>query len=293
MAGRDIRRTGFVLACLVPGLLLYAGLVIVPFVRTVQLSTFRFSGVSTKMVPNGIENFQKLWDSEQFWWALRNNFAILLVVAPILLALSMVLAHAAVGESRMSRGMRTVYLFPNLISLVAAALIWRAVYHPTVGLLRATGLKGPQDGWLGDLNTAFPSFAVAFIWVSMGFYTMLFCAGLAGIPAEVHEACELEGAKGWRKYFWITRPLMWPVRRVAAVHVTIASLGVFALVNVMTDGAPSNRTETMLNTLYRMMTIEGSFGKAAAMGVVMMCVTAVSSTVLWVLFKNNPLESRR
>jgi len=293
MAGQDIRRTGFVLACLVPGLVLYAGLVIVPFVRTVQLSTFRFSGVSTKMVPNGIENFQKLWESEQFWWALRNNFTILVVVAPILLALSMALAHAAVGDSKLARGMRTVYLFPNLISLVAAALIWRAVYHPTVGLLRSTGLKGPQDGWLGDLNTAFPSFAVAFIWVSMGFYTMLYCAGLAGIPAEVHEACELEGARGWRKYLWITRPLMWPVRRVAAVHVTIASLGVFALVNVMTDGAPSNRTETMLNALYRMMTIEGSFGKAAAMGVVMMCVTALSSAVLWVMFRKNPLEGRR
>jgi ABC-type sugar transport system permease subunit len=80
---------------------------------------------------------------------------------------------------------------------------------------------------------------------------------------------------------------------VAAVHVTIASLGVFALVNVMTEGAPSNRTETMLNALFRMMTIEGSYGKAAAMGVVMMVVTAIASTALWVVFRRNPMEGSR
>lgn len=293
MAGQDVRRTGFILACLVPGLLLYAGLVMVPFVQTIQLSAYRFSGVSTKRTFVGLDNFKALTQSEQFWWALRNCATILIVIAPILLGLSMVLAHAAVGTSRLSRMMRTIYLFPNLISLVAAALIWRAVYNPSVGMLRGLGIDGPQNGWLGDLGTAFPAFAIAFIWVSMGFYTMLFCSGLGGIPIEVHEACELEGASGWRKYLWVTRPLMWPVRRVAAVHVTIASLGVFALVNVMTEGAPSNRTETMLNALYRMMTSEGDYGGAAAMGVVMMALTALSSIGLWVLFKRNPVEGTR
>lgn len=293
MASRDVRRTGFILACLVPGLLLYLALVIIPFVQTVQLSGYRFSGVSIKRVFVGFENFSKLADSEQFWWAIRNCLTILLVVAPILLGLSMILAHAAVGTTRLSKMMRTIYLFPNLISVVAAAAIWRAVYNPSVGMLRGIGLKGPPNGWLGDVDTAFGAFSIAFIWISLGFYTMLFCSGLAGIPGEVHEACELEGAKGWRKYLWVTRPLMWPVRRVAAVHVTIASLGVFALVNVLTEGAPSNRTETILNALYRMMTREGSYGKAAAMGVVMMGLTAVCSIVLWGMFKRNPVEGRR
>jgi N-acetylglucosamine transport system permease protein len=293
MAGQDIRKTGFVLTCLVPGLTLYLWLVVVPFIKTLELSAYRFSGVSTKRTWVGFENFADLGNREEFWWAVRNSFTILLVVAPILLLMAMGLAHLAQGDSKGAKLMRTIYLFPNLISLVAAALIWRAAYNPSVGLLRGIGLTGPENGWLGDVGTAFGAFAVAFVWVSLGFYTMLYCAGLAGIPGEVHEACELEGAKGWRKYWLVTRPLMWPVRRVASVHVTIASLGVFALVNVMTEGAPSNRTETMLHSLYRMMTTGGEFGKAAAMGVVMMVITALASIALWGVFHRNPVEGQR
>lgn len=293
MARQDIRRTGFLLACLGPGLGLYLWLVVTPFIRTVQLSGFQFSGVSTRREWVGFDNFVDLVEKEEFWWALRNNATLLLVVAPVLLLMSMGLAHLAQGDSKGAKLMRTIYLFPNLVSLVAAALIWRAVYNPSVGLLRGIGLEGPSNGWLGDFGTAFWAFSVAFVWVSLGFYTMLYSAGLSGIPGEVHEACELEGAKGWRKYWMVTRPLMWPVRRVAAVHLTIATLGVFALVNVMTEGAPANRTETMLHSLYRMMTTGGEFGKAAAMGVVMMIVTTFASLVLWMLFRRNPVEARQ
>jgi len=292
LASKDLKRNGFLLACLLPGLLLYLSLVIVPFARTIELSAYRFSGVSTKRTFVGFENFAQLGEAEPFWWAVRNSLYMLLIVGPLILGLSMLLAHAAVGTTKMARLMRTVYLFPNLISLVAAALIWRNIYNPSVGLLRGLGLPGPENGWLGDLTTAFPAFSVAFAWVTLGFYTMLFSAGLAGIPAEVHEAAALEGAAGMQKYKLITRPLLWSVRRVACVHITIASLGVFALVNVMTDGQPSGRTESLLNYLYRMMSIQGEFGKAAALGVVIMIVTSIASLVLWVLFRNDPTARR-
>ncbi|MBL8068429.1 MAG: sugar ABC transporter permease [Armatimonadetes bacterium] len=293
MAGRDLRRSGFLAACLIPGLILYCGLVLVPFARTIQLSFYHFSGVGSNREWVGLENFQDLWSSEQFWWALRNGLTILIVVAPVLLGFSMVMAHAAQGTGRLAKLVRAVYLFPNLISLVAAGLIWRAVYNPSVGLLKGIGISGPANGWLGDVETAFWAFAIAFIWVGAGFYTTLFVAGLAGIPAEVHEACELEGASGWRKYMAITRPLLWPVRRVAAVHTTIAALGVFALVNIMTEGAPSYRTETLLNALYRSMTTEADMGRASAIGVVMMLLTAATSVALWMLYRRNPTEANR
>jgi len=292
LASKNLKRNGFLLACLLPGLVLYCTLVLVPFARTIELSGFRFSGVSTNRKFVGLDNFGKLWESEPFWWAIRNSVTMLLIVGPIILVISMLLAHAAQGTSRLARLMRTVYLFPNLISLVAAALIWRNIYNPSVGLLRGIGLPGPQNGWLGDLETAFPAFSVAFAWVTLGFYTMLFSAGLAGIPAEVHEASELEGAHGFSKYVLITRPLLWSVRRVASVHITIAALGVFALVNVMTDGEPSGRTQSILNYLYRMMTIEGEFGKAAALGVVMMVITSITSLILWMLFRRDPAGRR-
>ncbi len=281
-------RPGFVAASLVPGLILFLGLVIVPFAQTVQLAFYRFSGVSTKREFVGFGNFRELWVTESFWWAVRNGLVMLVVVAPILLALCMVLAHACAGTGRRARLLRSIYLFPNLISVVAAALIWRSAVNPSVGFLRGLGLRGPDNGWLGDTETAFVVFAVAFCWTMFGFYTMLYSAGLSGIPSEVSEAANLDGARGLSRYFKVTRPLLWPVRRVAAVHLAVATLAVFGLVNVMTEGEPSNRTQSLLNVLYRAMTIEGSFGRAAAIGTVTMAATAIASIVLWLGFRKNP-----
>lgn len=287
------RVPGFVIASVFPGLILYVVLVLIPFAQTVKLAFYRFSGVSTNREFVGLGNYRELWTSDSFWWAVRNAAVMLVIVAPITLALSMALAHACAGNGRQARFLRSIYLFPNLISVVAAALIWRSAVNPSVGLLRGLGLEGPSNGWLGDTETAFVVFAVAFVWTVFGFYTMLFSAGLAGIPQEVAEAANLDGARGLSRYFHVTRPLLWPVRRVAAVHLAVATLGVFGLVNVMTDGEPSNRTQSLLNVLYRAMTIEGSFGQAAAIGTVAMAATAFASIVLWFGFRRNPAEGAR
>lgn len=293
---RAVRRKGrvaFLVACLAPALILYLGLVAGPFVQVFQLSLYRFSGVSTKRTFVGLENFQDLWIEEPFWWALRNSLTLMLVVGPLILGVALLLAHGMVGRDRASRTLRAIILFPNVVSVVAVALLWRSVYNPSTGLLRGMGLPGPESGWLGDLNTAFPAFAFAFLWVSVGFYAMLFSAALQGIPAEVHEAADLEGCRGWSKFVSITWPLLWSVRRVALVHVSIASMSVFALVHVMTDGAPSERTQTILNYLFRLMTMEGKYGHASAVAVVNIGILAAASLLLWVLMRRDPTVGRR
>ncbi|MCA0359580.1 MAG: sugar ABC transporter permease [Armatimonadetes bacterium] len=295
MAKSGLRRgrTAFLVACLAPALILYLGLVAGPFFQVFQLATFRFSGVSTKRTFVGFQNFQDLWSEEPFWWAIRNSLTLMLVVGPIILALALALAHGMAGPSRQAKMLRAVILFPNVLSVVAVALLWRSVYNPSTGLLRGMGLTGPQSGWLGDLNTAFPAFAFAFIWVSVGFYAMLFSAALQSIPVEVNEASDLEGCTGWKRFVLITYPLLWSVRRVAFVHVTIATMSVFALVHVMTDGAPSERTQTILNYLFRLMTMEGRYGHASAVAVINIGILLAASVMLWLAMRRDPTESRR
>lgn len=278
---------------LAPALILYVGLLVVPLVQTFQLSAFRFSGVSTKRTFVGFENYQRLWLDEAFWWSLRNSLTLLFTVGPIVLVLSLFLAHATTATGRTAKAVRSVILFPNILSVVVVAMVWRGVYNPSTGLLKGLGIVGPQNGWLGDLNTAFPAFCVAYLWASVGFYTMLFSAGIQNIDREVVEAAELDGATPWRKFAELTWPLLWSVRRVATTHLAISLLSVFAFVNVMTDGAPSERTQVLLNFLYRQMTTEGDYGGATAVGVVNFCLMLTVALAVALAFRKNPVASRR
>lgn len=290
MTRRERQRAWFVGLSLAPGLGLYLGLVAWPFFQTFSLSLYRFSGVSTKREFVGFGNFQRLWGEEAFWWAMRNSLTMMLVVGPLILAVSFVLAHAAQGSGGMARFLRSVYMFPSVVSVVAVALIWRNVYNPSTGLLAGLGLRGPENGWLGDVGTAFWAFSAAHVWASLGFYTMLFSAALGSVPREVREAADLEGVGVWSRFCSMTWPLTWAVRRVALVHVSIGTMSVFALANVMTDGTPSERTQTALNYLYRLMGREGEFGMAAAVGVVNIGVMILASLLVWLAFRRDPTE---
>ncbi|MDI9636638.1 sugar ABC transporter permease [Kamptonema cortianum] len=286
-------RTGFLLTCIVPSLAIYIALLVVPFLQTIQLSLYRFSGVSSKKQFVGFANFQKLWIEEPFWWALRNSVVLLFVVAPVIIILSLLLAHASTGESRRAKILRAVYLIPNIISVVAVAGIWRAVYFPNQGLLAGLGFSGPGEGFLGSTKLAFLCFSIAYIWVSLGFYTMLFSAALKSIPSEITEAANLEGVSAWQMFKCISWPMMWSVRRMAVVHLAISAMSVFALVNVMTVGGPSNRTQTMLNYLYELQFQQGESGLASAVGVVNVLLMVIVSMTIWTAFRKNPQESAR
>lgn len=286
------RRNGFIVAFLSPAVLLYAFFVIIPFLQTFQLSFTRFSGASSKRKFVGWENYQYLMKDEVLWASFKNVAILLGVAGPIIFILSLLLAHAVSGDSRGAKVIRAIYLFPQIISIVAVAVLWRFIYHPTGGILKGIGIDGPQDGWLGTTSTAFWCVCVAFIWVSLGFYTMLFSAGIRSMPKEVLEACELEGARGWKKFAKVTWPMLFSLRRVAAVYVAIHVMATFALVNVMTDGNPADSTQVPLNYMVFLMHRESDFGGASALAAMNFFVVLAVSLVVMFLFRRNPEESR-
>lgn len=281
----------FVAGFLLPALLLYSVFVLGPLIQTFQLSTFRMSGMSLRATPVGIENYQLLAENQAVWTSFRNVFLLLFVGGFLILGLSLLLAHATAGQTRRSKILRSVYLLPNVISVVAVAALWRFVYHPTAGVLNGLGFTGPQEGWLGSTKTAFWMVLVVFVWVSVGFYTMLFAAGLNSIGQEVTEAAELEGVSGWKKFWSISWPMMHAIRRVAVVYLVINVMATFALVNVMTDGTPADQTQVVLNYLYRLM-LESQYGQAAALGAINVLVILAVTMVVFFIFRKNPEVSK-
>jgi N-acetylglucosamine transport system permease protein len=293
---KKLSRSVFVVSFLAPATLLYALFVVFPVLQSIQISFYRWRGVSQSKTFVGLENYRKLAKDDVFGQALMHNLWLLVVVGVLAIVVGVSLAHAMQGGGRFSKLLRSVYLFPQAISLVVVAILWTFLYNPSFGLLttglRAVGLGKWEHPWLGDPHTALPAVAVAFLWYIAGFYIMLFSAGLRGIPAEINEAADLDGARGFRRFRTITWPMLWSIKRVAVTYVVINVMNVFALVFLMTQGGPDRKTEVMLTYLYEQAFTNNQFGYATALAVVNFAIALLLSTTVLVWFRKNPEGAR-
>ncbi|MBA3725626.1 MAG: sugar ABC transporter permease [Armatimonadetes bacterium] len=289
-------RTTFIITFLAPAVSLYGVFVLWPLLQSFVLSLYRWRGVSAKKTYVGLENFQALTRDDVLWQALKNNLWLLVVGGLAVLVIGVTIAHAMQGSGWMARALRGVYLFPQVISLVVVAILWMFLYNPSFGLitsgLNAIGLGDLARPWLGDSKTALPSVGIAFLWYVLGFYIMLFAAGIKSIPSEIHEAAALDGSAGLSKFWKVTWPMLWSVKRVAVVYIVINVMNVFALVYLMTQGGPDRKTEVMLTYLYEQAFKNNQFGYATALAVGVFVVSMALCLILMFLFRKNPEEAR-
>jgi N-acetylglucosamine transport system permease protein len=243
----------------------------------------------------GGENFQKLFHDNIFWQSLAHNLWIFVVCGAVIIAAAVLIAHLMRGNSRSQRLLRSVYLFPQIVSMVIVAVMWQFILNPQ-GLLnsglRAVGLESWTHTWLGESDWALRGVGAAFIWFALGFYIMLFAAGLEGIPAEINEAAELDGSRGWHRFRQVTWPLLWSVKRVAITYLLINVMNIFALVFLMTRGGPDEKSEVMLTYLYQKGFTSSQFGYATAIAVLNFVVVMAISLVILFIYRRNPTERR-
>jgi N-acetylglucosamine transport system permease protein len=289
-------RGPFIALFLAPAAILYAVFVILPLLQAFQYSVYRWHGLSKKATFVGAENFTRLFKDENFQKAVSHNLLLLVFAGLATIVIAVSVAHGLTGSTRLAKTLRGVVLFPQMVSIVAVAVLWQFIFNPQFGLvtsaLHALGMKDVPT-WLGEPKTALPSVGVAFIWFAAGFYIMLFSAALRALPAEVTEAAELDGATGFRRFWRVTWPMLWAVKRVAIVHLTITVMNVFVLVLLMTRGGPDRATETMLTYLYEQAFTNSQFGYATAIGVVCLFVVLIVSLAILFAMRHNPEESRQ
>lgn len=286
------RRTG--IAFLSPAILLYAVFFVFPTVQAFYIALFRWRGLSLNKQFVGIENFRQLFTDDIFRMCLGHNLAFLVVSFVTVLPLALFFGVMLGRRTRASGTYRAIYLFPNIISVVAVAVLWSFVYHPTFGVLNAAlktvGLGRLAAGWLGEPHTALPAIIATSIWYSLGFYIVLFLAGIQSIPRSFYEAASIDGATGWQSFRHITIPLLWEILKLAAIYLVINTLNIFGLVWVMTEGGPSNDTDTLLTYLYRKAFVESNFGYATALGVVVFVLIFAISLAFLRLMKREIVE---
>lgn len=203
----------------------------------------------------GIANYVRAFTADElFWPSLGRTFRYALVVVPVgtagSLALAMLLNRGQWGTTLF----RTLYFLPHLTPVVAMAILWMWLLHPSVGPvnygLSQMGIDGP--GWLSNPNWALTSVVLISLWAYLGGNTMLiFLAGLQGVPQELYDAAEVDGAGGWHKFRNVTLPMISPTLFFNLILGVIGALKVFALAYVATQGGPSWATWFYALHLYR------------------------------------------
>jgi multiple sugar transport system permease protein len=235
----------------------------------------------------GLENYRELWDDRVFWISLRNTVIYVGVSVPATVLLGLLAAVAIEGVGRGRGFYRAAYFLPVASTLLAMALVWEFMFHPSVGFVnqvfRALGL--PTADWLQNPDTALFALAAIGVWQNLGLAMVLFMAGLKAIPPDLYEALAMDGADGaWERFRRVTWPMLGPALVFVVAITAIRSFQVFDTVQVLTEGGPSKSTEVLLFTMVQQgfTFLRSAYGAAITMVflVLTLAITLAQTTIL-------------
>jgi len=238
----------------------------------------------------GAGNYVDLVKDKEFWNSLKLQLGFIFIAIPLELLLGLAAALLLNREFTGGRVVRALILLPVFFLPVVSGMTWRFMLQPRYGALNnfLLALGAPEITWLGDPTFAYVAVIVQDIWRMWPFVFMLLYAGLAGIPTDVLEAAEIDGASFWRRLFSVILPLLYPTIMTAVLLRIIDALRIFSEVYVMTEGGPG-----MSTTLFSLYTHRQAFGymkvgMASAMAIFLLVISIVFAVTL--VRKNMSLE---
>lgn len=274
-----------------PGLFLFLFMVCFPIAMSGYYGTTNWKGIGSYEFV-GFTNYTNIlfhdavfWRS--LWHALLLLAATLLIQHPIALFFSILVMHAG----RFEKLFRAIFFIPAVISIVVTSKMWVSVFHPNYGMLNkildGIGLSAWKQDWLGDPQLAIWSIIVVVMWQGFGYALLLYYAGLQGIPKDLFEAAELDGAGRISLYTKVVIPLLTPMVRVAVVIAVTACLKQMETVFLMTNGGPVNTTQFVGNYLYKTAFSSSLYGYGNAISVVFVIICLIITVLMNKAFKKD------
>ncbi|WOD37508.1 sugar ABC transporter permease [Nodosilinea sp. E11] len=265
-----------------------------PALRAFYLSFTTF-GVDLTAAPTwvGTANLRRLMVDPIFWQTVRNTLVYLAGVVPILTFAPLGLAILVNRKLRGIHWLRVAYYSPVVVSMVVAGIAWRWLYAET-GLfnqvLKSLGLTESGVPWLTSPTLALFSVMAVTVWKGLGYYMVIYLAGLQGIPQDLYEAAALDGSDGWRRHWDITLPLMRPYLVLVGVISAIAATKVFEEVYIMTQGGPRHSSKTVVYYIYEQAFQKLEISYACTLGLALfLVILALSALRLAVNNSTQPL----
>jgi multiple sugar transport system permease protein len=265
-----------------PTFLFFCVFIAWPVFCSFYLGFFDWSPLEPRPRPVGLANYQELLATPSFLRAIVNTLVFTLGVLSLTVAGSIALALALNQGLRGKALFRSIYYSPVVTSLVATAVIWLWILDPQFGVvnqaLRAAGLPAP--GWAADSVWAMPTVIATFSWREVGYFTVIYLAGLQGIPNELKEAARIDGCGAWRVFRHVTLPLLVPTTLfVVVLSVIRATQGAFGVIYVMTGGGPVEATSVIALYLYQQAFQYFRMGYASAVAYVLFAIILLVTSI--------------
>lgn len=276
--------------------LLPAGIILlvfffIPFFQTFVLSFQDYNSNIYHPTYVGLYNYFKLFKSPIFYQVLGNTFVYLFVAVPILATVPLFLAILLNNQIKGITVYKILIYLPVIVSIVVAAIAFKWLYAQQ-GILNyfVSEFGFTPIGWLTDTRFALISVIIVTIWKGIGYYMMIYLAGLMSVPKELYEACAIDGAGTIRKHLTVTIPHIMPTIALVSTISAISAMKVFAEIYVMTKGGPLNSSKTIVYYIYERAFENLDLGYASAMAVVLLIIVMIFSLINIMCFERGKYQ---
>lgn len=228
----------------------------------------------------GLDNFKAVLGNGLFWKSMNNTliFTFFSVLFRIIIGLALALAISS-RLTRFKTFFQGLFYMPTITPLVAVSFVWMWMFDPQFGLINK--IFGLDINWLKDSDWALPAIIIMTIWKDFGYATVIFLGGLMGLPEEVFEAAEVDGASKWQTFWKITLPLLKPTTIFVLITSLISYLQAYIQILIMTDGGPGTSTYVISYLIYDEAFVNYNFGTASAMAILLFVVTGLLTLIMF------------
>ena len=272
----NLRRTGFLLLCVAPAVILFTIFMVIPTFNVFRLSLFQRSTFNPNETFIGLKNFQMLMEDTTFIRSMQNMLLLIVMVTLFTMGSALVFAGILTREKLKGQNFfRIVFYIPNILSVVVISGIFSAIYDVDKGLLNSILELFGKEGilWKGEQHVIL-SLVIAMVWQAIGYYMVMYMSSMGAVPASLYESAGLDGANRIQQFFQVTIPVIWNNIRTTLTFFVISTINMaFLFVSAMTGGGPNNASNVSLLYMYNQKNLGGGYGYAMAIGVVIFLVS--------------------
>ena len=273
-----------------PAMLFYVGLAILPLVGVVALSFTKWDGLG-QIVPAGLDSWKEVLAAESTWHSLGLTFKIMILSWLAQTPLALLLGVFTAGHQRYRAFLAVLYFLPLLLSSAAIAIAYKALLDPNFGMAAGLHIPALAQDWLGDPTLAFAVVIFVIAWQFIPFHTLLYQGGARQIPTSLYEAAQLAGAGRMRQFFSITLPQLKYTIITSSTLMTVGSLTYFDMIYVLTQGGPGDATRILPLNMYLTGFQANQMGQASVIAVILVFVGLILALTLRRLGGRDPQAS--
>ena len=275
----------FVLPALLVALLFF----VYPIALTLRYSFTNWDGLFPQAEFVGFKNFAVVLGERSIKRVFFNTFYLVILYVPVLNVLSLLIAVNIHHVVRLKNIYKAVMYLPQMLSLTVVGFVWRLIYSYDGGLINEAlilvGLEWFTQDWLGQRNTVLPAMSLTIVWSALGYFILIYLAGLNAIPRELYESAEVDGARSFTQLVFITIPMLAQAITISVTLSAIGILGLFDLPFVLTEGGPGYLSETLALRVYMYAFAQLRIDYGLAMAVILGIISVVAALILLKLFR--------